>query len=195
MIRQMAPTLDGIRADHVERYKWAAAFIQRAGFATVLDIGCGVGYGAWLMAQTGASITAIDADPDAITYARDHYAHPAASYRVASADDFDGAPRGVAVAFEVIEHAPEVLALLARLRTRVLLGSVPNEAVTPYRAGASHPDHYRHFTVDQLRDALLAAGWRVSAVYGQRGKTGAEACVTPWSDDARTIIFSAVRDA
>lgn len=194
MIRQMAPTIEGIRADHVERYKWAARFIERAGFSTVLDIGCGVGYGSWLMAQPGVSVTGIDVDPVAIAYARDHWGHPAVRYMVKDAAEFGAATPGVAVAFEVLEHSPAVLSLIRRLNARVLLGSVPNEVVVPYRAGKSHPDHYRHFTRDELRDALLAAGWQVSAFYGQRGKVGSDACVAPWSDDARTIVFSAVRN-
>ena len=48
--RQVAPSLDGIRKDHVERYKLAAEIF---GGLSVMDVGCGVGYGAKVLADAG----------------------------------------------------------------------------------------------------------------------------------------------
>ncbi len=47
--RQAAPNLKGIRPDHVARYELAARFIPENG--VVLDMACGVGYGAYILAR------------------------------------------------------------------------------------------------------------------------------------------------
>jgi len=43
--RQVSPTLDGIRKDHLARYKWAAKRLS----GCVYDIGCGIGYGSKIL--------------------------------------------------------------------------------------------------------------------------------------------------
>ena len=50
--RQLAPTLEGIRADHLERYKFAVSTIQKTfglrdghNPIKIIDAGCGCGYG------------------------------------------------------------------------------------------------------------------------------------------------------
>ena len=56
--RQVAPTLDGIRRDHVARYEWAAR--QLAPESVVLDAACGVGYGSRVMADAGMTVRGTD---------------------------------------------------------------------------------------------------------------------------------------
>lgn len=89
--------------EHVARYLFASQFCTGK---RVLDVGCGVGYGAHLLARQGASdVVAFDIDPATIEHAREHYGHPNLSFRVASISDlpleesFD-----VVTCFEVIEH-------------------------------------------------------------------------------------------
>lgn len=171
--RQVAPTLAGIRRDHVARYEWAAK--QLPPVASVLDVGCGVGYGARVLAEAGHTVLAVDRDAEALGYARKHYAHPRVRYvkqdlrrwpRVVARD----AARGAAVCFEVLEHLADPLPLLKRLRAQCgwLLASVPNEDEFPWEGYAFH---YRHYTPGQFRHLLEAAGWEVTEWWGQHDET------------------------
>lgn len=80
---------DRLLQEHLDRYRWAARMIAKdhaeqrarpeAGLAdqgyAVLDAPCGVGYGAWLMANhLGMPVTGWDKDPETIMYARARYA-------------------------------------------------------------------------------------------------------------------------
>ena len=53
--RQVAPTLDGFREDHLARYHFAA---QRLAGKKVVDAGCGVGYGSFILAEAGCNVLA-----------------------------------------------------------------------------------------------------------------------------------------
>ena len=70
--RQVAPTLDGIRRDHVARYEFAARVLPTP--SRVIDFACGVGYGTRILGDAGHQALGFDVDKEAIAYARKHYA-------------------------------------------------------------------------------------------------------------------------
>ncbi len=185
--RQVAPTLAGIRRDHVARYEWAAGQIARG--SAVVDFACGVGYGTHVLARAGCVAVGFDKDAEAIAYAKEHYGHELASFYEADAvrtgeiGQFD-----VAVCFETIEHIGDPLPLLKALRgaAAVLLASVPNEEVFPWNG---HAYHFRHYTKAEFEDLLAAAGWKVESWYGQAGPESEveSECA------GRTLIARAVR--
>jgi len=71
--RQVAPELSGIRRDHVARYEFVAAQLPKG--SRVLDLACGIGYGASILAKAGHIVVAGDRSSEAIAYGREHYAH------------------------------------------------------------------------------------------------------------------------
>lgn len=165
--RQVALTIDGIRRDHVARYQWAA---QRLLGSIVIDLACGIGYGTKLLADVAHLAVGVDKDQEAIGYAREHYAHPRARFVVGDVADYakNESIADTAVCFETIEHIKDPLPMLCGLRgsARLLLASVPNEDVFPYRGYAFH---YRHYTKEQFEQLLNQAGWHVTEWWGQEG--------------------------
>lgn len=173
--RQVAPTLEGIRRDHVARYEWAASLLETG--ETVLDLGCGAGYGSSILAAKAAGVTGLDRDPAAIRYAETHYKPINVNYR---ARDFNtwGPSFGrfsTAVCFEVIEHIEDPITLLSDLNAERLIASVPNELVFPWFPELKH--HLRHYTPEQFEAMLNAAGWEVMSFAGQ---VDAHSEVRPW---------------
>lgn len=159
--RQVSPDIEDIRADHINRYLWAIDKLPRW---TVIDAACGVGYGSWLMAKAGFHVGAMDIDHEAIECALTHYAHPNIEYSLVDLCEPDSFDYPV-VAFEIIEHIENPLPFLSAC-SGLLLASVPNETVFPYR---NYKYHYRHYTKDEFEALLNEAGYEVDSWYGQEG--------------------------
>ena len=72
--RQVAPEVAGIQTDHRERYLFAA---ERMG-GRILDLGCGVGYGAAILADAPGitDVVAVDRSQESLAYAKSHYHRP-----------------------------------------------------------------------------------------------------------------------
>jgi SAM-dependent methyltransferase len=191
--RQVAPTIDGIRKDHLARYEWAAELITDGANQSrrILDVGCGVGYGSWTMAKRGHNVHAFDIDSEAISYATEHYSAYWTRFRNAAAGDwlYDMGYFDAAVCFEMIEHVEDPAPLLRGLRevAPVLLASVPNEERFPY---LGYKFHFRHYTRLEFDELLAFCGWRVEERWGQEGPQ------SPVERDinGRTYVVKAVRD-
>jgi SAM-dependent methyltransferase len=156
----------------------------------VVDVACGVGYGAHILAQAGKIVTAIDCDEESIEFAKAHYADPRINFRVANANDLGRLPpQDAAVCFETIEHLECPLSLLTSLRCApMLLASVPNEDVFPWRA---YRFHFRHYTDAQFTKLLRCAGFEIAGWYGQHSTiSDVERNVR-----GRTLVVKAVRES
>ena len=175
--RQVATKLDDIRRDHVARYEWAAKNLPEN--SKVIDLACGIGYGSHIMATAGHRILAVDKDVEALQFGQLHWKHDNVEFGRADAqelngkiDDFDAA-----VCFETIEHVEDPRGLLKSLRlsSKILVASVPNEDVMPWRwtdkEGKTWTTkfHHRHYTKEEFEALLNECGWRVEEWYGQEG--------------------------
>lgn len=146
---------------HLERYRFAASKLKGG---SILDIACGSGYGAHLLATSAndsvRSITAVDIDADSLVYARKRYAHPLIKYLQADATSFDdGRKFESIVSLETIEHLPNTKAFLQHLFQLLksngrLICSVP---VTP--SVDANPYHLHDFTEKQFLKLLMASGF------------------------------------
>jgi SAM-dependent methyltransferase len=145
-----------IAAEHLARY-WLAADL--ASGLDVLDAGCGVGYGAEMIARAGASrVVGIDLAPEVIATASERVGE-VADFQVGDVQDlpFDEGSFDVVVCFEVLEHLedpePAITALNDVLREGgLLIVSSPNRGVYP----PGNPHHLHEFTLEELRDSLTA---------------------------------------
>jgi 2-polyprenyl-3-methyl-5-hydroxy-6-metoxy-1,4-benzoquinol methylase len=178
--RQVAPTLDGIRPDHVERYRLAARYVTPG--INVLDCACGVGYGSVILAGAGAqSVTGLDISQAAIDYAREHYSVPEPLIDPATGQASGpqivyqcgvapyipclhpiGEKFHLVASLETLEHVEDDYELLTWIHYRmapdaVLVCSVPNVKIYP----DPHANlfHVRHYSPAQFLDLLEQAGF------------------------------------
>jgi ubiquinone/menaquinone biosynthesis C-methylase UbiE len=147
--------------EHLARYRFAATFTDGA---TVLDAGCGSGYGAAEFV-TAASVVGVDISAEAVSHARGNYSRDGVHFIQASCDalPFADGSFDVLVAFEVIEHLESWQEMLREARrvlraTGMLLVSTPNKAYYAEARGAAGPNpfHVREFEYDEFEAALLA---------------------------------------
>jgi len=146
---------------------------------SVLDLGCGPGYGTWLMAANGAErVVGVDrAAAKARQAERLCAGLRGCAVLVADAQRLPFAARsfGMVTCFEVIEHVPEPERLLAELRRvltadGVLLLTTPNRSVRllPLQR-PRNPDHLREYSSRALAQGLRERfpSIRVLGIYGQ----------------------------
>lgn len=150
--------------EHVGRYLWA---MKIARGNDVVDLGCGEGYGTFLLSWTASSARGLDISDKAVAHARERYTGP--QYEVADICDGRGLPDApLAVCFEVLEHLHEPDALLAAAAQRYprMLISFPNPLV-----GGSHinPHHVNDWPLSKLKRQLRRAGAKRIKGYHQRG--------------------------
>lgn len=160
-------------ADHIQRYRFAQSFFRRG--ALVLDAGCGSGYGAAFLADSGArQVIAVDVAPEALELARQHFPREAVVWLQDDCHTLENAasfaPFDAICCLENIEHLahPErFLAKAARLLAPegVLVASSPNRVLTSRLYGNAsggapqNPHHHREYSAEEFR-ALLERSFR-----------------------------------
>jgi len=193
---------DDLWSEHVARYALAARF---ASGRSVLDLGCGTGYGTADLARTASSAVGVDIAPDAIAYAASHF--PSARFLECSADSvpLPAASIELVTAFEVIEHLQDWRGLLAEARR--LLGpdglfivSTPNVRYYAEARAKSGPNpfHAHEFEYTEFRTALgeffphvrILFQDRVEAfAFYSQGNETSEAELSRPSGDPETVNF------
>jgi 2-polyprenyl-3-methyl-5-hydroxy-6-metoxy-1,4-benzoquinol methylase len=187
--RQTAININDIREDHRKRYECAITHGRKKNHKTVVDIGTGIGYGAWMMAQAGFQVTAYELDPDAIAYGEQYYSHPNLVRKQADIGTLILEPVDMITGFEIIEHTTAAPLFLKNNlhNAKSLVISVPNEDIVPF-VSTKHWQHVRHYTPEQLREELTSAGWIVKRIGCQTGKVNEGAVVNFSRTDGRTLI-------
>jgi 2-polyprenyl-3-methyl-5-hydroxy-6-metoxy-1,4-benzoquinol methylase len=93
--------MTGIDPDHVRRYEWASQFCSGK---QVLDYGCGVGYGSYLLSDVAANVVGYDVSEDALAWAY-HYAAKRSNLHFTSV--LPNGPFECITCFECIEHVDD----------------------------------------------------------------------------------------
>jgi SAM-dependent methyltransferase len=146
--------------EHFARYAFA---VRLSRGKRVLDAGCGAGYGSAELAGVAGRVTAMDIAPEAIAFARAHYAAPNLTFEQASctALPYADAAFDLVVAFEVIEHLEDWRGFLREAR-RVLANSGQLIVSTPNRlyytesrgVEGANPFHVHEFDFEEFHREL-----------------------------------------
>jgi 2-polyprenyl-3-methyl-5-hydroxy-6-metoxy-1,4-benzoquinol methylase len=153
---------------HLVVYEWIAARVRGL---RAIDMACGEGYGADVLARTAASVVGVDANPEAHEHARLRYVRPNLRFARDLVDSF--AEEADAVVFlQTIEHVQEPGAVLAHFRSLVgdsgtVFVSTPN-VLTLAPKGASRSDnpwHVHEYRVEEF-EQLCRAQFATVDMYG-----------------------------
>lgn len=160
-----------IEQDHLERYKFTAQFVKDK---NILDIACGVGWGAKFLKESGAkSVDGVDIMEEAIQFARDNYSDENIKYFISGAVEYlPNKKYDVVVSHVTIEQIKDYQAVLNNFYNWLVPGglliiSSPNRIITSPNS-VSHKFHAQEFTTAEFIDKLEKCGFTVVGIYGQR---------------------------
>lgn len=151
---------------HVAAYRHVASTVH----GTVLDAGCGEGFGLQILLDAGArGVIGVDADPLVAAHARRRYGDDSvAEIDVVEADLVDlplvDQTLDAAVCLQVVEHlhdADEVITELVRVvhpGGRVAVSTPNRLTFTPDGESPRNPFHVREYTGSELVALIAAAG-------------------------------------
>ena len=149
---------DYLSQQHVCRYQFAAGLIQPGW--RVLDIACGVGYGAGLLQSAGCQVIGVDYDPATIAEARRAFPYVHFETGDALALPFADSAFEAIVSFETVEHVHDGQAFLDEMKRLLVPGgsliiSTPNVRYTSHPA--YHVKEYEPGEFFELVDRNFAA--------------------------------------
>ena len=145
---------------HVAVYRSVA---DRCRGLDVVDMACGEGYGAAILAERAARVTGVDANPEAHDHARLKYSRPGVRFERALVESYDE-PCDAVVFLQTIEHLQDPGAVLDHFRSMLRPGgtayvSTPNVlTLAPEGAEKSgNPWHVREYRAEQFRELCAAS--------------------------------------
>lgn len=159
--------LELLELEHRARYELV---VPSARGKRVLDLGCGTGYGANRLAEVARRVVGIDVSAESVEYARSAFARPDLTFEIGdlSRDEvveelrhLEPEPFEVMTCFEVIEHVPDPVRVLARIKRLLdpgglLFLSTPNIARPQAVVERDNPFHLVEYGEEELLGVLRA---------------------------------------
>lgn len=168
--QQIGTDMAGIALGSIAKYKWAGAMLRkRINYeSTIVDLGCGCGFGPKILGDTVRKIYGYDNSSGAAKYAK-YFAHKNVTFRQASVFEAFHDQYAAAVMIDSLESIDSITDLIAGLKriTKIVVATVPNELVSPFDP-EKNIHRLRHFTKDSIIE--LFDGWDVSDWHSQTGK-------------------------
>lgn len=168
-------TVPGIPAEnywfrrHEAAYEFAVPFVTGR---SVLEVGCGEGYGTALLAARAERIVGVDYDALTTAHAAVRYPKPRFVRANLAALPVRSSGVGAVVTLQVIEHVwnhPEFVRECLRVLEPGgrLLVTTPNRLTfSPGLDEPVNPFHTKEFTAAELVELLAASGFEIERVYG-----------------------------
>jgi 2-polyprenyl-3-methyl-5-hydroxy-6-metoxy-1,4-benzoquinol methylase len=139
---------------HLLVYRWIA---ERCDGLDVVDMACGEGYGADVLAGRAARVTGVDANPEAYEHARLKYSRPGVRF-VRDLVEGYAEPCDAVVFLQTIEHVEDPVSVLRHLRGMLRPGgkayvSTPNvlTLAPPGAERSDNPWHLREYRPGEFR--------------------------------------------
>ncbi len=136
---------------HLAVYEWIA---ERVAGLEVVDMACGEGYGAEVLARRARRVTGVDANPDAFEHARTKYTRPGVRF-VRDLIETYIEPSDAVVFLQTIEHVKEPEQVLAHFKAMapVAYVSTPNllTLAPPGADKSDNPWHLREYRAREFR--------------------------------------------
>jgi SAM-dependent methyltransferase len=139
---------------HLVVYRWIA---ERCRGLDVVDLACGEGYGTDVLAGRAASVTGVDANPEAHEHARLKYTRPGVRFVRDLVESFDE-PCDAVVFLQTIEHVQDPREVLDHLRSMLRPGgtayvSTPNVlTLAPDGEQSGNPWHVKEYRAGEFRE-------------------------------------------
>ncbi len=150
------------RALHLERYHWAAQHVHGR---EVLDIACGLGYGAAMLSESAAApnVLGVDRSPEAIEMATAR--HGSDRVRFQRVEDAETASFGdrrfdTIVSLETLEHLRHPVGFLRHAWSLLAPGGRLVVSAPVRETPGDNPFHLHCFTPDTLR-AIVSEGFEI----------------------------------
>jgi len=158
--------MDGSTRSHRFRYHLGRGFVKPGD--TVLDLGCGKGYGSQILSEVAEEVIGFDIDAGQINNNIEEFDEENILFLPANLEESDLPHCDVACSFEVIEHLYKPAEFIERLKTRVkkwIVVSVPigEEMVEVDGEIQGKKDSTHHFsfpTSDDLDALFIDDNWR-----------------------------------
>lgn len=138
---------------HIYRYHLAKRYCRNK---KVLDVGCGYGYGSFILSTVSKKVVSIDVSEEAIRSAKERYSKANLDFLTMDAERMDFPDHfDVIVSFENIEHLGHPDFFLARAASLLkpsglLIISSPNRRYTR----GDNPYHFKEYGYDGFKDLL-----------------------------------------
>ncbi len=139
------PEFDAVRDSHEVRYRIASSFIEYGD--TVLDAGCGTGYGRRILTRQACEYIGVDRNPVDESFTKADLENPAQCFGLPPFDVFVG--------LEIIEHLDPVgyFIQLAKTAKKWIVVSTPIKPNT-------NPYHKQQFTEAMMLAMFVGEGWK-----------------------------------
>ncbi len=150
---------------HLAVYEWIA---ERCAGLRVVDMACGEGYGAEVLARRARDVTGVDANPEAYEHARLKYSRPGMRFVRNMVELYDE-PCDAVVFLQTIEHMSDPEGVLRHFRQMAdtVYVSTPNllTLAPPGAEKSGNPWHLREYRVAEFR-ALCESVFDDVELYG-----------------------------